>query len=148
MQQLRGGFMTICNLCVLLRVIDLSTPTMQHEHFTLLPLQASSPSSANDSSSMSGELVDTDILPSNDYTSSRSSLPAVFHILKFSYDAELKHQQLGLVHPSIHPFLSAYPGPGGGGSCLSRDTQTSLSPDTSSSSSGRIPRCSQASWAT
>ena len=41
---------------------------------------------------------------------------------------------------SIHPLSSAYPGPGCGGSCLSRDTQTSLSPDTSSSSSGRIPR--------
>ena len=50
--------------------------------------------------------------------------------------------------PSIQPFSSAYPGPGRGGSCLSRDTQTSLSPDTSSSSSGRIPRRSQASQVT
>ena len=50
-----------------------------------------------------------------------------------------------LSHPSIHPFSSAYPGPGRGGSCLSRDTQTSLSPDNSSSSSGRTPRRSQAS---
>ena len=33
-------------------------------------------------------------------------------------------------YPSIHPFSSAYPGPGRRGSCLSRDTQTSLSPDT------------------
>ncbi|KAK5601518.1 hypothetical protein CRENBAI_024908 [Crenichthys baileyi] len=32
-----------------------------------------------------------------------------------------------------------YPGPGRGGSRLSRDTQTSLSPDTSSSSSGGSP---------
>ncbi|MEQ2247274.1 hypothetical protein ILYODFUR_007656 [Ilyodon furcidens] len=38
-----------------------------------------------------------------------------------------------------------YPGPGRGGSRLSRDTQTSLSPDTSSSSSGGSPRRSQAS---
>ena len=52
------------------------------------------------------------------------------------------------IHPSIHPFSSAYPGPSRGGSCLSRDTQTSLSPDTASSSSGRTPRRSQASWVT
>ncbi|KAK5613370.1 hypothetical protein CRENBAI_023056 [Crenichthys baileyi] len=39
---------------------------------------------------------------------------------------------------------SAYPGPGRGGRRLSRDTQTSLSPDTSSSSSGESPRRSQA----
>ncbi len=38
--------------------------------------------------------------------------------------------------PSIHPSSSAYPGPGRGGSSLSRDTQTSLSLVTSSSSSG------------
>ena len=50
-------------------------------------------------------------------------------------------------HPSIH-LVSAHPGPGRRGSCLSRDTQTSLSPDASSSSSGRIPRHSQASQAT
>ena len=52
------------------------------------------------------------------------------------------------IHPSIHPSSSAYPGPGRGDSCLSWDTQTSLSSDTCSSFSGRIPRCSQASWAT
>ncbi|KAK5617704.1 hypothetical protein CRENBAI_001429 [Crenichthys baileyi] len=40
---------------------------------------------------------------------------------------------------------SAYPEPGRGGSRLSRDTQTSLSPDTSSSSSEGCPRRSQAS---
>ncbi|MEQ2300081.1 hypothetical protein AMECASPLE_021690 [Ameca splendens] len=40
---------------------------------------------------------------------------------------------------------SAYPGPGRGGSRLSRDAQTSLSPDTSSSSSRGSPRRSQAS---
>lgn len=43
-------------------VSEVSTPTMQHESCTVLPLQASSPCSANDSSSLSGELVDTDIL--------------------------------------------------------------------------------------
>uniref|UniRef100_A0A8C4RIG9 G-protein coupled receptors family 1 profile domain-containing protein n=1 Tax=Erpetoichthys calabaricus TaxID=27687 RepID=A0A8C4RIG9_ERPCA len=47
-------------------------------------------------------------------------------------------------YPSIHPFSSAYPRSGCGGSSLSRDAQTSLSPATSSSSSGRIPRRSQA----
>ena len=41
--------------------------------------------------------------------------------------------QIFKVNIPIHPFSSAYPGPGRGGSCLSRDTQTSLSPDTSSS---------------
>ncbi|MED6279246.1 hypothetical protein CHARACLAT_032569 [Characodon lateralis] len=40
---------------------------------------------------------------------------------------------------------SAYPGPGRGDSRFSRDTQTSLSPDTSSSSSRGSPRRSQAS---
>ncbi|MED6269453.1 hypothetical protein CHARACLAT_033286 [Characodon lateralis] len=43
------------------------------------------------------------------------------------------------------PLSSTYPGPGHGGSRLSRDTQTSLSPDTSSSSSTGSPRRSQAS---
>lgn len=81
-----------------LRVIDLSTPTMQHESFTVLPLLASSPCSTNDSSSLSGELVDTDILSSNESTSSRSSWPAVFHVPKFAYDAEIKLQRAGLVY--------------------------------------------------
>ncbi len=48
-------------------------------------------------------------------------------------------------HPSILPSSSAYPGPGCEGSSLSRDAQTSLSLDTSSCSSGGIPRRSQAS---
>uniref|UniRef100_A0A3B4AQL2 Uncharacterized protein n=1 Tax=Periophthalmus magnuspinnatus TaxID=409849 RepID=A0A3B4AQL2_9GOBI len=43
----------------------------------------------------------------------------------------------------IHPFSSAYLGPGRGGSSQNR-LQTSLTPDTSSSSSGGIPRRSQA----
>ncbi|KAI3373318.1 hypothetical protein L3Q82_006616 [Scortum barcoo] len=47
------------------------------------------------------------------------------------------------IHPSI--FIRLDPGPGRGGSSLSRDAQTSLTPDTSSSSSGGIPRRSQAS---
>lgn len=81
-----------------LRVIDLSTPTMQHESSTVLPLHTSSPCSASDSSSLSSELVDTDILSSSESTSSRSSWPAVFHVPKFSYDAELKLQQAGLVY--------------------------------------------------
>ena len=50
------------------------------------------------------------------------------------------------IHPSIHPSSSAYLGPGRRGSCLSRDSQTSLSPDTSSSSSGRIPRRVEEQW--
>ena len=52
------------------------------------------------------------------------------------------------IHPSIHPASSTYLGLGRGGSCLSRDTQTSLSLDTSSTSSERIPRRSQASQVT
>ncbi|KAJ0068540.1 hypothetical protein NL108_008901 [Boleophthalmus pectinirostris] len=46
---------------------------------------------------------------------------------------------------SIHPFLPLNPGPGRGGSSLSRDSQMSFTPDTSSSSSRGTPRCSQAS---
>nr|XP_061788534.1 major intrinsically disordered Notch2-binding receptor 1-like isoform X1 [Nerophis lumbriciformis] len=49
------------------------------------------------------------------------------------------------IHPSIHPSSSAYPRSGRGGSSLSREAQTSLSPATSSSSSRGIPRRSQAS---
>lgn len=81
-----------------LRVIDLSMPTMQHECSSVQHLQQSSPSSANDFSSLLGEPVDTDILSSNESTSSRSSWPDVFHVPKFSYDAELKLQQAGLVY--------------------------------------------------
>ena len=43
------------------------------------------------------------------------------------------------------PSSPAYPGPGRGGSSLSREAQTALSPATSPSSSGGIPRRSQAS---
>ena len=66
--------------------------------------------------------------------------------LKPSQDKFLVSESSAEHNPSIHRFSSAYLGPGRGGSCLSRDTQTSLSTDTSSSSSGRIPKCSQASW--
>ncbi|KAI3351279.1 hypothetical protein L3Q82_005830 [Scortum barcoo] len=55
---------------------------------------------------------------------------------------------LGLYVASIHPSIHLHPlgpGPGRGGSSLSRDAQTSLTPDTSSSSSGGTPRRSQAS---
>ena len=76
--------------------VDLSTPTMQHESSTVITLRASS--SANESSSLSGELVDTDILSSNESKRSRFFWPAVFHVPKFSYDAELKLQQAGLVY--------------------------------------------------
>ncbi|KAI3359806.1 hypothetical protein L3Q82_014175 [Scortum barcoo] len=48
---------------------------------------------------------------------------------------------LHLLH-LLHPLG---PGPGRGGSSLSRDAQTSLTPDTSSSSSGGTLRRSQAS---
>lgn len=41
------------------------------------------------------------------------------------------------VHPSIHTFSSTYPRSGCGGSILSRETQTSLTPTTSASSSQR-----------
>nr|XP_046262986.1 uncharacterized protein LOC124068633 [Scatophagus argus] len=81
-----------------LRVIDLSMPTMQQESSPFQHLQESSPSSANDLSSPLGQPVDTDILSSNESTSSRSSWPDVFHVPKFSYDAELKLQQAGLVY--------------------------------------------------
>lgn len=85
-----------------LRVIDLSMSTMQHESSPVLPLQASSPI---DSSSLSIKLVDTDVLSSNESTSSPSSWLAVFHLAKFSYDAELKLQQAGLVYIQNGPVL-------------------------------------------
>ena len=66
--------------------------------------------------------------------------PCVFgHTLAFTSLLQNKLTSIW-THPSIHPFSSAYPVPGRGGSCLSRDAQTSLTPDTSSSFSGRIPR--------
>uniref|UniRef100_A0A672FHD8 Nicotinamide nucleotide adenylyltransferase 1 n=1 Tax=Salarias fasciatus TaxID=181472 RepID=A0A672FHD8_SALFA len=65
-----------------------------------------------------------------------------------SFEESSHHRNRANVHPSIHPFSTAYTGPGRGGSSLSRDAQTSLSPDTSCSSSGRIPRRSQASCET
>uniref|UniRef100_A0A669BV87 Ig-like domain-containing protein n=1 Tax=Oreochromis niloticus TaxID=8128 RepID=A0A669BV87_ORENI len=52
------------------------------------------------------------------------------------------------IHPSIHPSIHLhplYPRPGRGGSSLSREAQTSLSPATSSSLCGGTPRHSQAS---
>ncbi|TWW56603.1 Sodium channel protein type 8 subunit alpha [Takifugu flavidus] len=43
------------------------------------------------------------------------------------------------IHPSVHPSSTTYPGSGRGGSSLRREAQTSLSPATSSSSSGGSP---------
>ncbi|MED6237294.1 hypothetical protein ATANTOWER_022183 [Ataeniobius toweri] len=51
----------------------------------------------------------------------------------------------GNIYSYSYSLSSAYPGPGRGGSRLSTDAQMSLSPDTSSSSSGWSPRRSQAS---
>ncbi|KAJ8334016.1 hypothetical protein SKAU_G00413350 [Synaphobranchus kaupii] len=86
-----------------LRIIDLSRlTTMQHDEIStdlnpILNTQAFSPSQ-NDSSSLSSGSVDTDVLSSCESTSSRSSWPAVFHVPKFSYDAELKLQQANLAY--------------------------------------------------
>ncbi|KAJ8364116.1 hypothetical protein SKAU_G00129470 [Synaphobranchus kaupii] len=86
-----------------LRIIDLSRlTTMQHDEISTdlnpsLNTQAFSPSQ-NDSSSLSSGSVDTDVLSSCESTSSRSSWPAVFHVPKFSYDAELKLQQANLAY--------------------------------------------------
>ncbi|MEQ2301320.1 hypothetical protein AMECASPLE_034692, partial [Ameca splendens] len=70
---------------------------------------------------------------------------------KFMKTKNTKQLQVSIVAPVCTRTrtrtrrLSFYPGPGRGGSRLSRDAQTSLSPDTSSSSSGGSPRRSQAS---
>ena len=67
---------------------------MQHdERSAVQDIQVFSPSSVSDSSSLSDGSVDTDVLSSSESTSSRSSWPAVFHVPKFSYDAEIKLQQ-------------------------------------------------------
>ncbi|KAJ0070205.1 hypothetical protein NL108_002520 [Boleophthalmus pectinirostris] len=58
---------------------------------------------------------------------------------RFAHVHELSSPVFRSIHPSIHPFSSAYPGPGRGGSSLSRDSQTSFTPDTSSSSSRGDP---------
>ena len=88
-----------------LKVIDMSRPNPMQHHDEMLTVlnpvanpHAFSPSSVKDSSSMSGASVDTDILSSCESTSSRSSWPAVFHLPKFSYDAELKLQQANLAY--------------------------------------------------
>lgn len=60
-------------------------------------------------------------------------------------------KQILWMMPVIHSFIFnefAFPGLGRGGSSFRREPQTSLSLDTSSSSSGGIPRCSQASQET
>lgn len=51
---------------------------------------------------------------------------------------------LDVIHPSINSISFCRSWLAGRGSTLSRDTQTSLSPNTYPSSSGRFPRCSQA----
>lgn len=87
-----------------LRVIDMAMPpTLPYNNEMGSPVlipQAFNPlsSSVSDSSSLSAESVDTDVLSSSESTSSRSSWPAVFHVPKFSYDAELKLQQASLAY--------------------------------------------------
>ncbi|KAL2091655.1 hypothetical protein ACEWY4_013918 [Coilia grayii] len=85
-----------------LRIIDMLWPTTsQHEERSTVGLdpQLLSPSSVHsESSSLSGVTVDTDILSSSESTSSRSSWPAVFHVPKFSYDAEIKLQRANLAY--------------------------------------------------
>ena len=89
---------------------------------------------------------------------SYSNVRRLLNVIQFSHSTKKKVLSVSLdaekafdciewesIHPSI---FFTYLGPGCGRSCLSRDTQTSLSPDTSFSSSGRIPRRSQASWVT
>ena len=64
---------------------------MQHdERSAVQDTQVFSPSSVSDSSCLSDGSVDTDVLSSSESTSSRSSWPDVFHVPKFSYDAEIK----------------------------------------------------------
>ena len=76
---------------------------------------------------------------------------------KSSFDSEMNNKrnlptvlcrQMKFEHPSIHPSIHHLPlvrGSGRGGSSFNRETQASLSPATSSSSSGGTPRHSQAS---
>uniref|UniRef100_A0A667W8B2 PB1 domain-containing protein n=1 Tax=Myripristis murdjan TaxID=586833 RepID=A0A667W8B2_9TELE len=88
-----------------LKVIDMSRPiTMQNDDerssalSPVLEPQAFCPSTVNDCSSPSDGSMDTDVLSSCGSTSSRSSWPDVFHVPKFSYDAELKLQQASLAY--------------------------------------------------
>ncbi|XP_045898695.1 uncharacterized protein LOC123966596 isoform X2 [Micropterus dolomieu] len=87
-----------------LRVIDMPMPpTLPYNNEMGSPVlipQAFNPlsSSVSDSSSLSAESVDTDVLSSSESMSLRSSWPAVFHVPKFSYDAELKLQQASLAY--------------------------------------------------
>ena len=57
-----------------------------------------------------------------------SAAPAIFSCVDFVFRSVFVVHLFKChpsIHPSIHPFSSAYPGPGRGGSCLSRNTQTS-----------------------
>ncbi|MEQ2307679.1 hypothetical protein AMECASPLE_020793 [Ameca splendens] len=67
------------------------------------------------------------------------NIKEAFLKITLEFMRDMKQEELG------HALLNK---PGRGGSRLSRDTQTSLSPDTSSSSSGGSPRRSQASQET
>ncbi|MED6242982.1 hypothetical protein ATANTOWER_012960 [Ataeniobius toweri] len=69
-------------------------------------------------------------------------IPIVIHIKK-DYSFHLCRLHLCQKYSSYIHFLPLYPESGCGGSSLSKYAQTSLSPDTSSSSSWGIWRCSQ-----
>ena len=65
----------------------------------------------------------------------------LFRVLILVYSSTVCYSyQKGKKTLSIHPFSTAYPGSDRRGSSLSREAHTSLSPATSSSSSGVIPK--------
>lgn len=97
-----------------LRVTELLRPTTsQYEGSSAVGLdpQVLSPFSVHsDSSSLSGSTVDTDILSSSpESTSSKSLWPAMFHVPKFSYDAEIKLQRANLAYQTDGTVLFPIP---------------------------------------
>ncbi|MEQ2204163.1 hypothetical protein XENOCAPTIV_008864, partial [Xenoophorus captivus] len=85
-----------------LKVINMSRPTtMLHEDYIVLDLvqdsEVPSASSVNHSLLSDGS-VDTNVLSSNESTSSRSSWPPVFYVPKFPYDAELKLEKASMAY--------------------------------------------------
>lgn len=76
-----------------LKVIDSSKPNTHDDAFSVHSVPSPQSSSVCSNNSPSLSVVDTDVLSSSESTSSRSSWPSIFHVPKFSYDAELKLQK-------------------------------------------------------